>query len=76
MGSGVYENISEHSLDAYVSKVSARTQHRRHVPISCKILDSKTSRNFPTNDIMWVSDEQRDTQKSLLPTAQQTCDLS
>jgi hypothetical protein len=56
----VYENTSELSLEAYLSKVFARTQHRCHEPISCKILDSKASRNFPNSDMMWGSAEQRD----------------
>jgi hypothetical protein len=46
------ENISEHSSEAYLSKVFARTKHRCHKAISFKILDSKTSRNFPNSDMM------------------------
>jgi hypothetical protein len=75
-GVGVYENISEHSLEAYLSKLFQRTQQRCHEPISCKILAFKTSRNFPNNDMMWGSAEQRDTQTTLQSTAKQTCNLS
>jgi hypothetical protein len=57
-GVGVYENISEHPLEAYISKVFARIQHRCHEPISCKILDSKPSKYFPNSDMLWGSAEQ------------------
>jgi hypothetical protein len=72
----VYENIYQHSLETYLSKVYARTQHRCHETISCKILDFKTSRNLPNSDMMWGSAEQRDAQTCPHPIAQQTCALS
>jgi hypothetical protein len=49
----MYVNVSEHSLEAYLSKVFARTQHRYYEPTSCKILVSKTSRALTfSNDTM------------------------
>jgi hypothetical protein len=57
---GVYE----HSLEAYLSELFAKTQHRCYEPISCKILALKTSRNFPNYDMMWGSAEQRYTYNS------------